>query len=324
MLLLQATVNRQPIYQPSTVNRSINRQPSTVLSYGESLSAFLRRNQRGIDESTKSVPLQAVPCLNGFIVVGDAVTYRDQTYIVESLHYSFQFEESMAVLFWCLSNVSGSGFGYANVTVWTNLLALVDPSVDSGKYKMLPRPHDDDVAAQIFWVYSNLRYVICNAPPLKNKMVHGTTDATLVGDQNDTFRFALGLPPTSSSTTRVVYAPVPQGREFPNSQWDSILGSQWDKIRTNMVCWKMAISVINGRCSAVKQLKVSLFLSQQSTYKNRADYRTYCYTFVRLAENVVNRFFRHEDNDDHQHSINLAETRRIMLQDDPAEEGQLF
>lgn len=289
---------------------------SSVSSYSESsapwcLCTFLRENDPGVDEFTQTIQLSAVPCLNGFLVCGDIVIYLTKIYCVEDLHYSFRTKESMAVL-----SSRDEESDYATVTVWSIRLALIDSSVNSGKAKMLPRPYDHYVAAQIFWAYANLRFILCHAPPMKNQHVFGATVGVLVGDQNETFRFAFGLPHLASSSTRVVYAPKPQNaRERANARWDKILGLQWDKIRCNQVCYKMAISVIGGsKCSAVKQLKVTLFLSQQSTYKNCPGYREYCYMFVNNRQQDCVDFFRRQD----------ASPSQILLADDVMEDDECF
>ena len=186
------------------------------------------------------LPLLTVPCLNGFLLCSDIVIYRGQEYRVLELKYVFAKEESIAVLQPLDDQEAIDDF--AVLSVKSVVLSLVSPRMELRIQKLLPRPHDNDFVNQIFWAYSTFKFVLCHAPQKSDQQVYGPMSSILVGDVNETFLFAFGFVGHDRSCR--TYAATAEGRQMSSACWDKILGPKWDKIRTNMVAFKVGLWVL--------------------------------------------------------------------------------
>jgi hypothetical protein len=253
----------------------------------ESLGAFIKK-RHAVKPDTLQLKLQTVPCLNGFLVPGDEVKYRGQEYKIMDLLYVFKHEASMAVMEPLDDEEAIDDL--TTITVRSIKLSLVNYSKKHRMKKLLPRPHDADVASQIFWAYSTVKFMLVHAMPNQDRQVYGQTTGIVVGDQNEAFRYAFGMTPGHS---RVEYAAQPVSREMANKAWDCLLGNEWDKIRVNIVAYKVAFSLVGSICSAAKQIKMSVYMCQRNEFQSHRDYRSVTSKFVKKTKEEPGRI---EDN----------------------------
>lgn len=225
--------------------------------------------------SIMGVPLLTVPCVNGWLLCGDNVLYRNvaEEYSVAALYYK------EGDVFAVLSAIEEEE-DHTTIHVRAVTLNLVDTSKMTRKAeaKTPVIPGAGHITSQVFWAYVNLKRNLVNYVPKKDQArpVLGTFVKYICQD-TDYFRGAFGVP-LRTKTARVEYAATPNATQKSSSSLDNILGKEWDRLSKNSVLYRLRISA--AQIGLLRLLKMTAYIQMCASFIGRTDYRIHVSTFV--------------------------------------------